>query len=77
MISGARDEKICISDIVTRKRIVILDGHSCEIYALVVAGEKLFSTSCDGTIRVWMLGGFHHLRTVWINEYVPDIAPQC
>lgn len=52
LISAGWDKEIRIWD---NGKSQVLKGHTSEITDLKVAGERLFSASEDGTIRVWSL----------------------
>ena len=71
-ISGSDDSKIDVSDIVTRQNEKTLDAHTGSVLALAVSGRALLSTGRDGTIGVWALGTWSHLRTVRLSEHLAE-----
>ena len=72
MISGSGDEKIVMSEIVTRQHEATFEAHTGAVYVLAVSGRTLLSAGDDCTIGVWALGTWSHLRVVRISEHVPD-----
>ena len=51
-----------------------LRGHEGCVYALVVSGGRLISSSTDGTVRVWSVGTWGCMQTV---EAYPAEEDQC
>ena len=47
-----------------RQHETILDAPTGCVLALAVSGEKLYSTSHDGTICEWVLGTWERQRTI-------------
>ena len=54
-----------------------LDGHTCLFLGLAVHGDRLFSASNDGTIRVWALGTWAALHTVGAGAEEWGKCPLC
>ncbi len=54
---GPDDGTIRLWDVKTRRRLVVLEGHTDDIHDLAFTpdGKTLLSASCDGTLRVWDL----------------------
>ena len=72
-ISGSKDDKVCVSSIVSRELETTLDGHTDPVSALVVYRGKLLSTGWDNTIRVWALDTWEQVRVVCVSEHVPEV----
>ena len=70
--AGSEDEKIVVSDIVTRQHKATLYAHTGAVSALAVSGRTLLSTGVDCTIRVWALSTWSHLILSRVSEHVPD-----
>ena len=62
--SGSSDGSIWVWDMGTGAHDATLAGHSEEVTALVVHGDRLLSASRDWTIRAWAVGTWAGLRTV-------------
>ena len=73
MVSGANDSVLRIwketkdtfvGGIVTWKEQVVLKGHKKAVLACCTRGPHVFSSSADGTVRVWALEDGHCLRVL-------------
>ncbi len=66
VVSGslARIKNILVWDVGTGALDATLEGHDDAVLVLAVHGDRLFSASFDGTIRVWAMGTWAALRTV-------------
>ena len=47
-------------------------AERCSAPCLELCGRTLLSTGYDGTIGVWVLGTWSHLRTMRVSEHVTD-----
>lgn len=56
------------------RRLKKFSGHRGYVTGLALAGERLFSSSEDGTIRVWNLDSGEAVRTIEPGVPVNDIA---
>ncbi len=63
VLSGSHDS-IRVWDVETGVLDATLIGHEGAVFGLAVHGDRLFSASDDGTIRVWALGTWGTLQTV-------------
>jgi WD40 repeat protein len=61
---GMRDGRIRVWGLVDGAREAELQGHTGVVSALLVHGDRLYSTGLDGTIRAWACGTWAGLRTV-------------
>ena len=78
VLSGSVDKSVRVWDMEAGTHDTALTGHTGEVRALVVHGDRdrLFSGSADGTIREWALGTWVALRSVELGTRIlnrPDI----
>ncbi|MEO1212181.1 MAG: hypothetical protein AAFY45_01565 [Bacteroidota bacterium] len=66
--STSGDNKIRIWHAHSAKKILVLSGHTKQVYALAAAndGQRLLSIAEDGSLRKWELNNRH--RELWIQE---------
>ena len=67
LISGSWDT-IRVWDASTGGLDATLTGHRGGVFGLVVMGERLFSASMDGTIRVWTVGTWAAVTSVEVYD---------
>ena len=65
---GMRDGRIRVWGLADGAREAELEGHTDRVFALAVAGDRLYSGSEDGTIRAWACGTWAGLGTAEAAE---------
>jgi F-box and WD-40 domain protein CDC4 len=48
--------------------LALLKGHAGPVGHLIIVGEKLISSSTDGTVRVWSLQNYSEVRCIRAHE---------
>ena len=77
MLSRSTDNSIRVLDAETGTLDTSLIGHESVVLGLAVRGDRLFSASADGTIRVWALGTWAALQTVEASARGTKQYPVC
>ena len=68
IVTGSKDKKIIIWDILLKKIDKILEGHSNTIYSLIqLRNGNLFSCSEDCTIKIWDLIDYKLIKNINIQ----------
>ena len=58
LLSGSKDTKIIIWDLLSESGIIKLQGHKDSITGLKLIDDLLFSSSNDNFIKIWDLNTF-------------------
>lgn len=67
-------QTVSLWDIEETRRLRKFAGHKGYVTGIALAGERLFSSSEDGTVRCWNLDSGEPIRTIEVGMPVNDVA---